>query len=179
MAFWELDFLATTRPDRRRSIFADVDRKPQKMWEQILGECLQPINEVEIKLMEFLTPPAPMCAPTPAPERTSTTIPQNPPAVLMGQGSIVVSTKPSPGRNLIDMMQSDDGASPSTALRKHLPIPESFNTSQAGASVISRMKEQITPLLASPYGKPFRQTVQRVTTGAIPNVRIPVHAISG
>ncbi|KAF8252841.1 hypothetical protein K440DRAFT_535502, partial [Wilcoxina mikolae CBS 423.85] len=178
IAFWELNFLATTRPDRRRLMFADVDRKPQNTWEQILTECLRSINEIEIKLTELLTPPAPIRAPTPTPSQIPTTIPQSPPGVRMGQGSVVISSGRSAGRNFVDLMQSHDGETPSAALRKHLPIPESLNTSQARTSVVSRVQEQITPLLASLYGKPFRQTVQMVTTGAIPNVRIPIDAIS-
>ena len=179
-AFWELDFLATSRQDRRRSIFADVSRSSQNMWEQILAECLRAVNEVEIKLTEVLTPPALASTSAPAASRTTPTTVLGPPPIRMGQDNVLLSTKRSPARNLVDIMQGPDGAaSPSAVLRKHLALTESPDATKAQTSVISRMKEQISPLLASSWGKPFRQTVQRVTTAAIPNVRIPLDAISG
>ena len=149
------------------------------MWEQILAECLRAVNEVETKLTELLTPPAPVSTPAPPASRTSPTTALGPPQIQMGQDNVLLS-KRSPRRNLVDVMQAPDGASsPAAILRKHLALPESLDASKAQTSVISRMKEQISPLLASSWGKPFRQTVQRVTTAAIPNVRIPQDAISG
>lgn len=180
IAFWELSHLSKNRADRRKSIFADVDRKPVNMWEQILQECLRCVNEVEIKINELMTPHAPAPPVTsPAVKSPSTSSLRDPPAIPVRQNNILVTTSRSPGRNLVDMVQSVDGATPSAALRKRLPIPDSFSASQSQTSVVSTMKDQMAPLLASPYGKPFRQTIQLMTTAAIPNVRIPIDAVSG
>jgi len=180
MAFAELNYLAHNRPDRRRAIFADVDRKPSA-WEQILNECLRAVNEVEIKLTELISPCTATAASAPpmppsAPEHNN-----SPPPIPVSQANILVKTGPrSPGRNLLDMVQAADGsASPSVALRKHLPIPDSFDASKATKSALDLVKEQMTPMLASSCGEPFRQTVQRVTIGAISNVRVPIDAVSG
>jgi len=179
MAFAELNHLAHNRPDRRRAIFADVDRKPSA-WEQILNECLRAVNEVEIKLTELISPCTATAASAPpmppsAPEHNN-----SPPPIPVSQANILVKTGPrSPGRNLLDMVQAVDGsASPSAALRKHLPIPNSFDASKATKSALDLVKEQMTPMLASSCGEPFRQTIQRVTIGAISNVRVPIDAVS-
>jgi len=179
MAFAELNHIATNRPDRRRAIFADVDRKPSP-WEHILNECLRAVNDVEIKLTELTSPCATTAASAP-PTKSSAPAHNSPPPIPISQANILVKTGPrSPGRNLLDMVQAVDGSAyPSAALRKHLPIPDSFDAGKATKSALDLVKEQITPMLASSCGEPFRQTVQRVTAGAIPNVRVPINAVSG
>jgi hypothetical protein len=193
IAFWELRFISENRADRRKSIFTDVDRKPQPtIWQQIVVECLRTVNEVEIKLSELLNPPKPAAAATtPAPSTpTPSSNVATPPSIPMGSSEKLFVTSPasSPGSKLLAMIQStqqgaspDSRSSPIAALRKHLPLPlpESLSAADSEISVVDSMKNTIIPLLRSPYGAPFRQTIQRITSGAIPNPRIPKDAISG
>ncbi|KAA8908122.1 nucleoporin protein Ndc1-Nup, partial [Sphaerosporella brunnea] len=180
IAFWELRYISENRADRRVGIFTDVDRKPQPtIWQQIVVESLRCVNEVEIKLSELQSPSAPAAAPTPSTPSSSSVA--SPPHIPMGktENIFVQTSSRSPVRDLMAMVQSTDGgSSPAAALRQRLPLPESLSASTSQISVVDSMKNTIIPLLSSPYGKPFRQTVQRVTSGAIPNPRIPKDAIT-
>lgn len=181
IAFWELNHIASTRVDRRRMIFSDT-RSPVIVWEQILNECLRTLNDVEIKLAEINTPSSPEPASSASASPNTPASPHTP-SIPVSQNNVLVTTgKPSPGRELLQKVQSPDGSSPSSSLRKHFAMlpspPVNLDIAQTQASVGSRIKDQLSPIVASKYGKPFRFRVEKTASAAVPNVQIQVDAVS-
>jgi nucleoporin NDC1 len=54
-AFWELAIIAESQPDRRKAIFADIERKPGPIWSQMLAEALKILKELDNRIQ----PPVP------------------------------------------------------------------------------------------------------------------------
>ncbi|KAH0609035.1 uncharacterized protein H6S33_001263 [Morchella sextelata] len=176
MAFSELVFISHNSPARRKSIFTDVDRKPTNIWEQIMKECLVVIEDVDSKLTgvgRAANGPLPKIAST---HSTALALKSPSPAIQFIAGDTALLTSPSTSSGkLLDLIQSKDSANSSLSniIRK---LPPSM--AEAEASVTGSFKSRIEPFLASPYGQPFRQTIQQRTSILMPNVRIQVNAVS-
>lgn len=59
---WELSNISQAFPDRRKAIYADIDRKDGPMWAQVYGVCMELIKSVETRVDNYgkpATPPAP------------------------------------------------------------------------------------------------------------------------
>jgi nucleoporin NDC1 len=178
-AFWELDFLSSERPDRRKAIYNDVDRKPSTTWEQILSECLRTLSEVDTSVFSLIIPPAPEPV-TPPAENLALTAPLSSPPPIPMSPAPFVSTGRSPGRSFVESMQSTTGETPDKLLRSRLPpLPEEMNAPIVQAREnLNSLKEYTVPMLASTFGYPLRHTIARTTSAAIPNHRLVCHAIS-
>lgn len=101
------------------------------------------------------------------------------PAIQIIAGDTALLTPSSTSsRKFLDSIQSKDGAYPSfNDVMRKLPLQPPSMT-EAEASVTSSVKSRVEPFLASPYGQPFRQTIQQRTSILMPNVRIQVNAVS-
>ncbi|TVY50022.1 Nucleoporin [Lachnellula occidentalis] len=73
-AFWELVYIAERFEGRRKNIFEDIDRAGGSTWSQILAVCLETIQGMEQRIIEYRKPPpaaadanAKALAPDPAP----------------------------------------------------------------------------------------------------------------
>lgn len=56
-AFWELLLIAQTNPDRRKAIFADIDREDGQMWSQMLGAALDVVRSIDSRIEAATTAP--------------------------------------------------------------------------------------------------------------------------
>nr|POE94343.1 nucleoporin ndc1 [Quercus suber] len=55
-AFWELKVISHGFPDRRKTIFAEVERKDGNTWTQIATNCLQEIEAISHRIVAAQTP---------------------------------------------------------------------------------------------------------------------------
>lgn len=63
-ALWELVYIAQSFQGRRKTIFEDIDRKGGSTWSQILEICLGTVNDVNVRISQYLQPqPAPATQP--------------------------------------------------------------------------------------------------------------------
>lgn len=56
---WELSHIAQAFPDRRKAIYADIDRKDGPMWAQVYAVCMEAIKGVETRADNYGKPTAP------------------------------------------------------------------------------------------------------------------------
>ena len=56
-AFWELDMISSSDELRRKTIYAEYDRKDGSTWSQILTACLHVIDDINTRLIDSQTPP--------------------------------------------------------------------------------------------------------------------------
>lgn len=59
---WELARISQAFPDRRKAIYADIDRKDGSMWAQVYGVCMELIKSVETRVDNYgkpISPPPP------------------------------------------------------------------------------------------------------------------------
>ena len=68
-AFWELSLISQKFPERRKAIFADIDRAPKPMWTQMLEASLSIIKAVESRIRS--SQPAPRSLSTASPQLTA------------------------------------------------------------------------------------------------------------
>lgn len=61
---WELSHIAQNFEDRRKAIYADIDRKDGPMWSQVYGACMDLIRGMETRTDNYGKPPV---APPPPP----------------------------------------------------------------------------------------------------------------
>ncbi|KAL7267236.1 hypothetical protein RUND412_010183 [Rhizina undulata] len=175
MAFWELKFISKNLPNRRRSIFTDVDRKPVNVWEQILKECLHLLMEVDLKLEE-VKKPAPSAKEPSTPQPPVDLSPSSPPPIPISQQNVLLTSPNSGGRKFIESVQSKDGTTPNLQLMKRLQI-QAPTIAEAEASVSENFKAKLEPFLATGYGEFFRKTIQRTTSSILPNVQLQKDAV--
>lgn len=82
---WELAHIATSFEDRRKAIFADIDRKDGPMWSQVYGLCMDAIKDMETRVDNYgKPPPPPPAAPVEQP-RQRVTAPLNDANILTPQ----------------------------------------------------------------------------------------------
>ncbi|KAH6848276.1 nucleoporin protein Ndc1-Nup [Chaetomium sp. MPI-CAGE-AT-0009] len=68
-AMWELSFIARDFPDRRKSIYEDIERKDGPMWSQVYKICLDTIKAMETNMDTYVAPPAPPASTDKTPEQ--------------------------------------------------------------------------------------------------------------
>lgn len=56
-AFWELSLISQKFPDRRKAIFADIDRTPKPIWTQMLEASLSIVKSVESRIKSSQSAP--------------------------------------------------------------------------------------------------------------------------
>ena len=60
MAFWELDIISISDEPRRKTIYAEYDRKDGSTWVQVLQACLSVLEDINTRLIDTQTPPPEM-----------------------------------------------------------------------------------------------------------------------
>lgn len=86
-ATWELSYIATSFEDRRRAIFADIDRKDGPMWSQVYGLCMEAIKDMESRVDNYGKAPAPPPAPPAEEPRQRVSAPINEANILTPEKS--------------------------------------------------------------------------------------------
>jgi nucleoporin NDC1 len=68
-AFWELVLITTRFPERRQTIYSELDRMGGSTWSQIQSLCLAEVSAIRTRIDKFTSPPATQSsAPSPAAE---------------------------------------------------------------------------------------------------------------
>ena len=60
---WELSHISQAFPDRRKAIYADIDRKDGPMWSQVYAVCVEVLRSIETRVDNYGKPAAPPPAP--------------------------------------------------------------------------------------------------------------------
>ncbi|KAL1968821.1 hypothetical protein VTN77DRAFT_1182 [Rasamsonia byssochlamydoides] len=196
-AFWELCFISQRFPDRRKTIFSDIDREGGPAWTQILNASIETIKGITTRINEYKNPPTSATAKATAPPPKIQTLPRltEPPK----QDNIFA---PSPkgtsrhekfGETISATAKSYGGSADWTPIAR-AKARDVLN--QASNAVLSPERKQkllgssaemklltgpsgtppssvsapfpfIAPILRSPAGKPFRQTYDRRLRGIV------------
>ncbi|KAF8418518.1 nucleoporin protein Ndc1-Nup [Tirmania nivea] len=175
-AFWELLYITFNKPDRRKSIFTDIDR-PIIIFDEIKNECLAVLAKAKLSIEHKDQPVThtPASSPMSFTELTSPGAP--PPMQPIGYDKGIFKYPYQEMPDLVRQWQTTDGSlfgdKVSAKLTPHAPdikaakyrMGEEFNSVQK-------------KFLESTAGKLFRQTVERKTQGLIPNVKLQVNAVA-
>jgi hypothetical protein len=89
MAFWELDLISNSFPERRQSMYQEVDRDGGSTWSQVYSLSLREITAIHSRIKTFLSPPSPSAPAPAAPSALPGAI-----AVQPKDGPVVASTPP-------------------------------------------------------------------------------------
>ncbi|PGH16464.1 hypothetical protein AJ79_01795 [Helicocarpus griseus UAMH5409] len=76
-AFWELSLIGQQFPERRKLIFADIDRDGGAAWSQILNASMNVIKGITSRINEYQNP-TPPAAPAPSPSEQSSATTEHP-----------------------------------------------------------------------------------------------------
>jgi len=176
-AFWELVYITFNRPDRRKSIFIDIDR-PVRIFDEIVAECLAVLEKAKLSIQHKDQPVihSPLTSPISFTELASPSV--RPPMQPIGEGKDIFKYPYKKMPDSVRQWQTTDGSllgdKVSAKLSPHTPDIKATR---------DRMGEELTSVrkkfLESTAGKPFRQTVERKTQGLIPNVKLQVDAVAG
>lgn len=63
-AFWELCFISQQFSDRRKAIFADIDRDEGSAWKQVLEACIEHVSSVTGRINSYKNPPSAAAPPS-------------------------------------------------------------------------------------------------------------------
>lgn len=107
---WELSHIASSFQDRRKAIFADIDRKDGPMWSQVYGLCMDVIKAMESNVDNYGKAPAPPPAPSVEEPRQRVAAPIN-------DANILTPEKPKAGaaataREVVKVITSGSKTSP-------------------------------------------------------------------
>lgn len=171
-AMLELLYISRDFADRRKSLFADIDRPGGSMWSQVLNLCLGEISAISTRITEFQKPP-----------QQQSQAPQNPnqvtmlPSITPPLRQDPILNTPSPPANRREKVRSAVGTftkslgnspqSRSPSAKQYLESARSklLTNGQQQALSIEGIKSEANPylmqLLRSPLGWPFRQTFVR------------------
>ncbi|KAI9716006.1 MAG: hypothetical protein M1812_005640 [Candelaria pacifica] len=183
-AFWELTRISQCFPVRRKSFFEDIDRPGGPAWTQILNSCLDVVQGINNRVIEFQNPPA--TGPPPAQQQGN---PQPLPRLTgpLNEGNIFTSSPPPTNRR--EKVQAGIGSATksfsqrSTAQGSQSPLsPKVKGMLTNGADKVMTKENQqafspsairsniygyIIQFLRSPLGGPFRQTLSRRATAVV------------
>lgn len=189
-AFWELLLITMRFPDRRKTIFADIDRQPST-WTQISTLCLREIRGVSDRVKAFNDARAPKPSPETAngtpqqqqqqqqqklaavpPLKTDPILAQTPPpktrAERVGRlaGSFAKQHGLSPGSP--PRLLQDAGKALSYAERKLVPPAKQREIRDAPKAVREKAGGLLMTLLGNAWlGWPFRRTFERRAVAVI------------
>ncbi|KAF8458879.1 nucleoporin protein Ndc1-Nup [Terfezia claveryi] len=175
-AFWELVYITFNKPDRRRSIFVDIDR-PVKIFDEIVFHCLAVLEKAKlsIELKDHPVTHAPPPSPISFTELASPSVRAPIPPIWEGKDIFKYPYQKMP--ESVRQWQATDGSllgdKVSAKLAPHTPDIKAAKD-RMGEEFISVRKK----FLESRAGKPFRQTVERKTQGLIPNVKLQIDAVA-
>ncbi|KAI9815029.1 MAG: hypothetical protein M1827_002872 [Pycnora praestabilis] len=175
-AFWELFYISQRFPNRRKSFFQDIDRKGGATWTQILNICLDEIQGVNIRVIEFHNPPP--LAPTPTQQGNPQPLPRLSEPLKQGN---VFTNSPAPSTRIEKVQSSVSNVAKWVAQNQtHTSKPPSsprvtkLLTDGRDKVLSKEHQRQLTPqgikaqvttymldFLRSPLGVPFHQTLQR------------------
>lgn len=160
-AFWELALISRSFPDRRKAIFADLDRQGGSAWTQILSACLATLESVDSRIN-----PKPSAPPVAAPANSTPSTPAGLPrlAAPLEKGTVLSpSTGSSSSGARVAKIARSLGSSPSQSsplqhglsfARSHLPAAEAHALQHPGTAASGLWNS----ILASPAGWIFRST---------------------
>ncbi|KAI9829063.1 MAG: hypothetical protein M1832_000086 [Thelocarpon impressellum] len=180
-AFWELHYISQHLPDRRKSIFEDIDRKGGATWVQVLSLCLDVVAGLNARIEAAINPPPP------APARPAQMVEQGNPQPLprltapLQEGDIFTPSPPPASRpemvkSTVSTIAKSYGQSPSSpsliprisprvkrvieyGVDKTLtPEQKQMLTKEGRASTVSGYLREF---LKSVAGRPLRQTLRR------------------
>lgn len=173
MAFWELELISTYFDVRRKTVFTDIERKPQT-WPQVKEACLAAIREVNTAITDLNKPP-PAPSGTPMEEVKPAFSSSLPPTVVKSENIFLESPSSSRLQKYADKVIQEN-ADVTLADRFVERVPVSVPKK---SEVMDSFKEQIRPILTSRIGWLFKKTVDRKTSTLIPDVNLQVHAVIG
>lgn len=176
-AFWELAYITFNRPDRRKSIFIDIDR-PVRIFDEVVAECLAVLEKAKLSIQHKDHPVThnPPSSPMSFAELTSPSV--HPPMQPIWGGNDIFKHPYKKMPDSVRQWQTTDGSlfgdKVSAKLSPHSPDIKAAKD-RMGEEFNSARKK----FLESTAGKPFRQTVERKTQGLIPNVKLQIDAVAG
>lgn len=110
---WELSHIAESFEDRRKAIYADIDRKDGPMWSQVYGLCMEVIKDMELRVDNYGKAPAPPPAPPVEAPRQRVSAP-------IGDTNILTPEKPKGGiGNVVKAITSGPKTSPTPFSELH------------------------------------------------------------
>ncbi|KAL8718716.1 MAG: hypothetical protein Q9225_004180 [Loekoesia sp. 1 TL-2023] len=182
-AFWELAKISRQFPERRVSIFEDIDRQAGPAWSQISTECLKVIQAITTRISDYEKGPTEQQT-TLKPEQLQT-LPRLGAPLKEEPGVFLKPPPPSSKREIVERklgtFAQSYGSSPAPPAangsptiqkskqyledaRKKILSPEQQQTLSV-AHAQSTFNIYLTSFLASWCGKPFRQTFGRRVRG--------------
>ncbi|CAG8976299.1 hypothetical protein HYALB_00005705 [Hymenoscyphus albidus] len=183
-AFWELVYIAQRFEGRRKNIYEDIDRTGGSTWSQILSACLDVIKGMDSRIAEYQSPTASASDKNLGFKDSATSTESEPlPRMVaplqdgLRQAGDIFSQSPPPRKEsqrsveALGRFAKRHGQSPNEGLS----LKSKALLSKAESSVLSErqkqalsaqglaglFKEQITWILQSRLGWPFRQEYRR------------------
>ncbi|EMC96941.1 hypothetical protein BAUCODRAFT_68955 [Baudoinia panamericana UAMH 10762] len=186
-AFWELYILCTRFEARRRTIFAEVDRKDGSTWSQVSRHCLAEISAISTRIRKSQEPTQQAASTQPQGQQQGALSTQQSQQSLglprIAQKQVVndqnVVQKPMRKANAADTignMARSIGQSP----EKNNPVVQSsrkaieYGIERAGgreawspSGLQKVVEERVVTVLKMPVGEPFRQTFARTVKAVV------------
>ncbi|KAK1829247.1 nucleoporin protein Ndc1-Nup [Podospora conica] len=173
-AMWELAIIARDFPDRRKTIYEDIDRTDGPIWNQIAARCLDVLKSIETRIDNYGKPTNPTPTPAPAvePKRRTGAHPRD--------EAIFQSTPPkghflSEVENLVKDTMTDPGqpsqlsplAKSTAAATKQKLLDWQTQATGASEDPANPLHALMTRVLRSPLGRPLQHTYRRRLARAV------------
>lgn len=171
---WELALIARDFPDRRKTIYEDIDRPDGPIWNQIATRCLDVLKSIETRIDNYGKPTNPSPAPAPAvePKGRTTAPPRGDP--------IFQSTSPktmfmSEVGNIVNHATIDTNqpsqlsplAKATAAATKQKLLDWQSQATGTSSDPSSLLHQLTARVLGSPLGRPLQHTYRRRLARAV------------
>ncbi|TKA83478.1 hypothetical protein B0A55_00568 [Friedmanniomyces simplex] len=197
-AFWELHLICTDPrfEVRRKSVFADVDRKPVSTWEEVSSACIAEIAAISMRIRTAQEPTAPgsqrqqpgQVVAQQQQGATGTGLPRIAKQGVVNDCAVVAPSRGGGARggagqalqtvgNLVKSIgQSPTSSSSSgtqrTSVAQYSRQAIGYGMNKAGSNASSSSWQQATEsrvvdFLRTPFGEPFRETFARRVEAAV------------